>query len=146
MPAVSTSTPRGSAWSAVTSGTSAGCSSGSPPVTTTFCGPASFTLRSTLSSVSSLPRPASQEYFVSHHAQPTEQPWRRTKTDGVPTDGPSPWIELNTSLTRSVASCLTALWSHAQPQVDGDHDPLYTSAVRRGGRIPENRVRPGTPR
>src|SRR5712691_7867921 len=131
MPAVSTSTPRGSAWSAVTSGTSAGCSSGSPPVTTTFCGPASFTLRSTLSSVSSLPRPASQEYFVSHHAQPTEQPCRRTKTDGVPTEGPSPWIELNTSLTR-----------RDSPLIDQN---AILPLVRRGGRIPENRVRPGTP-
>jgi hypothetical protein len=37
---------------------------------------------------------------VSHHAQPTVQPWSRTKAEGVPTDGPSPWIDAKTSLTR----------------------------------------------
>src|SRR6185295_8741364 len=38
--------------------------------------------------------------LVSHHEQPTVQPWRRTKCAGAPADGPSPWSERNTSLMR----------------------------------------------
>src|SRR5438876_5829708 len=86
--------------SADTSGTKAGCSSGSPPVTTTLSTPASFTRARTSSRGISRPPPGFHEYFVSHHVQPTVQPCSRTNTDGVPTLGPSPWIEVKTSLTR----------------------------------------------
>jgi hypothetical protein len=48
---------------------------------------------------SAWPAAPSQEYLVSHQAQPTEQPWRRMKSEGVPALAPSPWIDSKISLT-----------------------------------------------
>src|SRR5712692_301537 len=89
------------ALSALTSDANAGCSRGSPPVTTTLSTSRDAICASKASSVVSCPPVAAHEYFVSHHTHPTEQPWSRTKTDGVPTLTPSPCTEAKTSLTRS---------------------------------------------
>src|SRR3954470_16291218 len=45
----------------------------------------------------------SQVCLVSHHGQPTAQPWSRTNTDGVPAWRASPWMDWNTSLTANVS-------------------------------------------
>ena len=46
--------------------------------------------------------PSWNAYAVSHHAQRSGQPVRRTNTQGCPARVPSPWIEKKVSLTVSV--------------------------------------------
>ncbi|CSC84840.1 Uncharacterised protein [Vibrio cholerae] len=49
----------------------------------------------------------SQVCLVSHQAQPTGQPCKRTKTAGTPVNTPSPWIISNISFIRYKMNDLT---------------------------------------
>jgi hypothetical protein len=92
VPLVSSSTSRPSASRACRRSTTAGCSSGSPPVTSTVRGPSSRTRASTASTADG--SPPLKAWAESHHPQRTWQPVRRTSVQGRPLNCDSPQIDL----------------------------------------------------
>ena len=101
MPLVSTSTRGQRSSASPSSAASPGCSSGSPPVTTSRGASPSARASFQISEAAiARPPPASHEYLVSHQWHPTPHPCSRTKCAGVPADGPSPWRDRKISLMR----------------------------------------------